>query len=140
MSILLTCAALAFATVLVAAYVSAQHHRLRVLEARIAAAKTKLLDLHDGPTVKRTEVLLQTTFSEDQNCGSTLRPHYRVAKIALRNHPGCTVRISNLWEGRDEQVLDVWFSTKHDREWVEPGTCTTTMTWRFPVPPKELSE
>lgn len=139
MSTLITCAALALVTVLVTVYTSAQRHRLRVLEARIAAAKADLAALHSGPTVERTETLLVTSISNGTRCSDTLRPHYIVAKHALRTHPGCIVKIGTQWHGSDEQALTAWLDSKQHLVWTEGGTCTTTMTRRIPAPPTETT-
>lgn len=142
MSTLLTCAALAVATVLVAVYTFAQRYRLRVLEARIAAAKADLAALHSGPTVERTETLLVTLLSTNMNCATSLRPHYLAAKQALRSHPGCIVAIktgpnTDEWRGSDEQALTAWLDSINRHIWLKHTPCTTTMTRRIPAPPTE---
>lgn len=141
MTTILTCAALAAATVLVAVYVAAQRHRLRVLEARIAAAKADLAALHTGPTVERTETLLTTWTSANSRCELSLQPHWIVAQRALRAHPGCFVEVTqsgkSFWRGCDEGALSSWISSMYNFAWTITGNCTTTMTRRIPAPPTE---
>ncbi len=138
MTTLLTIAGLAVATVLIAVYGAAQHHRLRHIRAQVAAARADLDRLRAEadalPTVERKEHLLTTSVIAGENLGRSIEPHVTVADRALGQRGAVSVQIGRHWTGSDREALRSWAAIAAGSRWATEGTLTTTLTRRVPAP------